>query len=289
MSLAKGGCLYFRRDRAEIGFRSLPRSPVNSNPDSEKPKPTPSKCLTNCIRFVAALLMTVTYWPVCVLLIILICVSSSIFQAKENHHLLGQKVLQKTLGSFITFLEWFGIIHVIDDELKHHPDSPDPLIFACNHPALWDAPLVIRRIDRLSGIMKAELLTNPLLTHGARFAGFLPNSPRMTMIRSSIERLSSGGRLLFFPEGTRTREENGVINPFRPGLALIAKESGVPIVPVFIRQNSPYLRKGWPIVKMPKLPITITLNLGKPIHSPHEESVRAFSERLETVFRKELE
>lgn len=289
MSLAKGGCLYSRRDWAVIGFRSLPRSPVNSNTDSEKPKATPSKCLKNRIRFVAAQVIMALYWPACVLLIIVICMISGIFQTKENHRFLGQRILSKTLGSFITFLEWFGIIRVVDDELKRHPDDQHALIFACNHPALWDAPLVIRRIGRLSGIMKAELLANPLLTHGARFAGFLPNSPRMTMIRSSIERLSTGGRLLFFPEGTRTREENGAINPFRPGLALIAKESGVPIVPVFIRQDSPYLRKGWPIVKMPKLPITITLTLGEPIRALPEETVRAFSERLETIFRKELE
>lgn len=214
---------------------------------------------------------------------------TGIFQTKENHRLLGQRVLSKTFGSFIKILEWYGIIRVMDDELKNHPDTKEALIFACNHPSLWDAPLVIRRIGRLSGIMKAELLANPLLTHGARFAGYLPNSPSMNMIRSSIERLSTGGRLLFFPEGTRTREENGAINPFRPGLALIAKESSVPVIPVFIRQNSPYLRKGWPIVKMPKLPITITLTLGEPIRALPEETVRAFSLRLENIFRKELE
>lgn len=229
------------------------------------------------------------YWPSCVLLIIVICIISSIFQSKENHRFLGQRVLRRTLGGFITQLEWIGIIRVDDNDLKRHPDSPEPLIFACNHPALWDAPLIIRRIPRLSGIMKAELLANPLLTHGARFAGFLPNSPRMTMIRASLERLSIGGRLLFFPEGTRTREENGAVNPFRPGLALIAKESGIPIIPIFIRQDSPYLRKGWPIIKMPDLPITISLTLGEPIRALPEETVREFSERLEAIFRKELE
>jgi 1-acyl-sn-glycerol-3-phosphate acyltransferase len=232
--------------------------------------------------------MMAIYWPTCVLLIIVICMISAVFQSKENHRVLGQRVLSRSLGGFIKLLECFGIIHVIDDDLQNHPNNQDSLIFACNHPALWDAPLIIRRISRLSGIMKPEILANPLLKHGARFAGFLPNSPRMTMIRASLKRLSTGGRLVFFPEGTRTREENGVINPFKPGLALIAKESGTPIVPIFIRQDSPYLRKGWPIIKMPELPITITLTLGEPILTLPNESVRSFSARLETIFRNEL-
>ncbi|MEP2774321.1 MAG: lysophospholipid acyltransferase family protein [Luteolibacter sp.] len=262
---------------------------MNSNPDSEKPKAAPSRCLSNCVRFAVAQVMMAIYWPACVILIIVVCMFSGIFLSKENHRILGQKMLSLTLGGFITMLEWFGIIRVHDDDLKRHLDTPDPLILACNHPALWDAPLIIRRIGRLSGIMKAELLANPLLRHGARFAGFLPNSPRMTMIRASLERLSTGGRLLFFPEGTRTREENGAVNPFRPGLALIAKESGVPIIPVFIRQDSPYLRKYWPIIRMPELPITISLSLGEPVRALPDESVRAFSERLENIFRNELE
>ena len=278
-----------RHPRAETGFRSLPRSLVNSNPDSEKAQATPSKSLANRARFLTAQFITAFYWPACVVIIIFTSILSGLSNSKEDHHLLGQKVLSKNFARYIGLLEWLGILQVDDADLKNLPDSPAPLIFACNHPALWDAPLIIRRIPRLSGIMKSELLANPLLSNGARFAGFLPNSPRMTMIRASLERLSSGGKLLFFPEGTRTRRENGAINPFRPGLALIARQSGVPIIPIFIRQDSPYLRKGWPMIKMPPLPITVSLHVGDPIHALPEESVRAFSDRLMTIFREELD
>lgn len=232
--------------------------------------------------------MMVIYWPSCVILIILTCIYSSAIHTREAHHILGQLIIRKTLSGFIQLLEWIGIVHIHDQDLTHLPDTPAPLILASNHPALWDAPLIIRRIPRLSGIMKAELLNNPLLQHGAHFAGFLPNSPRMTMIRASLKRLSTGGRLLFFPEGTRTRPENGPLNPFRPGLALIAKESRLPITPIFIHQNNPYLRKGWPIIKMPHLPITITIRLGQPIHHLPHESAREFSTRLEHIFRQQL-
>ena len=39
--------------------------------------------------------------------------------------------------------------------------------------------------------------------------------------------------MLIFPEGTRSR--TGRIQEFKPGIGLIAAESGVPIVPVYIQ------------------------------------------------------
>jgi len=148
--------------------------------------------------------------------------------------------------------------------------------------------LVIRRFMQLSCIMKEDVLENPLLRNGALFAGFLPNSPRLKMIRLALDRLAGGGRLLLFPEGTRTRAENGVLNPFRPGLALLAKQSGAPILPVFISSESRYLQKNWPIWRMPDLPVAVSMRVGERIQIRPDEKVRDFSERLEGIFRKEL-
>lgn len=201
---------------------------------------------------------------------------------------LGQRVLSRSLGRFVCVLELVGVLRVCDQDLVAKSDLQGAMIIACNHPALWDAPIILRRLPQLSGIMKAEVLANPFLSIGARFAGFLPNAPRLKMVKMAVARLKGGGRLLLFPEGTRTREENGVINPFRPGLALLAQRSGVPVLPIFISSNSPYLQKGWPIWKMPDLPITVTLEVGEPLKIGENESVREFSARLEGVFRKGL-
>jgi len=222
---------------------------------------------------------------VCILIISLI---TGIFLDQEAHRKLGQRALGTTLGTFIRALELLGIIRVSDEELKQHAEMPGPLIIASNHPALWDAPLMIRRFVRVTCIMKEDLLENPFLRNGALFAGFIPNSPRLHMIRMAIERLAIGGRLLLFPEGTRTREQNGAVNPFLPGLALLATQSGAPILPIFISSNSRYLQKGWPIWKMPDLPISISIRVGEVVRNQPDEKVRDFSERLEGIFRKEL-
>jgi 1-acyl-sn-glycerol-3-phosphate acyltransferase len=146
----------------------------------------------------------------------------------------------------------------------------------------------LRRIGRVICIMKADVQLSPMLRSGSRFAGIVSNAPRLRMICEAVKRLNVGARLLLFPEGTRTRRENGLINDFRPGLALLAKQSGAPVLPVYISSDSPYLRKGWPAWKMPMPPISISIRVGEPISIMPDERVRDFSERLEERFREEL-
>ena len=64
-----------------------------------------------------------------------------------------------------------------------------------------------------------------------------------------------------FPEGTRTTR--APLNPFRRGFTLIAKRAGVPIQTVFIDTDSPYLGKGWPLWRLPPLPIVFAVRLGR--------------------------
>lgn len=273
------------------GFESdriLSRNPVNSNPNSENRPPIRGKSPVSVIRFFVAAIFTVIFWPLAVLFGLIISVASRFFLDVEAHRRFGRHALGTTMGIFIGVLEFFGIIRVSDGDLKQHANVEGPLLIACNHPALWDALLIIRRFVSVTCIMKQGLLENPLLRNGALFAGFLSNTPRLQMIRAGLERLARGERLLLFPEGTRTREENGKINPFLPGLALLAKQSGAPILPIFISSNSRYLEKGWPIWRMPDLPISISIRVGDQILNEPDEKVRDLSARLERIFRDEL-
>jgi long-chain acyl-CoA synthetase len=58
--------------------------------------------------------------------------------------------------------------------------------------------------------------------------------PRQRGFRRSFahagEAMDRGYSVLIFPEGTRSRD--GKLQPFRPGIGLLAQESGVPVVPV---------------------------------------------------------
>ena len=79
-----------------------------------------------------------------------------------------------------------------------------PLIIAPNHPGLLDAVLVLSRLRDVSCIAKGPLLRSPLFGAGARLAGYLSNASPLGMAVQAADELHGGGKLLLFPEGTRT-------------------------------------------------------------------------------------
>lgn len=158
------------------------------------------------------------------------------------------------------------------------------LIVAANHPTMLDALLLVARLPRSACIMKAELMGNLFLGAGARLARYIRNDSARGMIRLAVQDLKAGGQLVIFPEGTRTTE--APVNVFRPGCTLIAKLAGAPVQTVFITTDTPYLRKGWPIWRLPPLPLRFTLSLGKRF-APSSDANTMLAE-LERYFRAEM-
>jgi 1-acyl-sn-glycerol-3-phosphate acyltransferase len=140
-------------------------------------------------------------------------------------------------------------------------DEPRGLIIAANHPSLLDGVLIASRLPKTCCIMKAGLMRNPFLGAGAKLARYIANDLPLAMIKSAVADLRAGGQLLIFPEGTRTVGDG--INPFMPGMTLIAKLADAPMQTVFIDTQSPYLGKGWPLWRKPPLPVVIRVRLGE--------------------------
>ena len=159
------------------------------------------------------------------------------------------------------------------------------LILVANHPTMLDALLLVARLPRSACIMKADLMHNIFLGAGARLARYICNDSARTMIRLAVQDLRRGGQLVIFPEGTRTVDPQ--LNHFRPGVTLISKLAQAPIQTVFIETDTPYLRKGWPIWRVPPLPIVVTLRLGERFQ-PATDSDALMCE-LEQYFRLHME
>jgi len=85
-------------------------------------------------------------------------------------------------------------------------------------------------------------------------------------LRRCGEALSLGDGLLLFPEGTRSMD--GRMQPFKIGVAVLAIEQGVPIVPVRIDHAYELLPKGQRFVR----PGVITVTFGRAIHPPSRET-----------------
>jgi 1-acyl-sn-glycerol-3-phosphate acyltransferase len=104
------------------------------------------------------------------------------------------------------------------------------------------------------------------------------------MVRHSVDELRDGGQLLLFPEGTRTTR--APVNAFRGAIALIAQQAGVPVQTVFIETDSPFLGKGWPLTRRPRLPLRYRVRLGRRFDPPRD--LHAFLRELEQYYAGEL-
>lgn len=202
---------------------------------------------------------------------------------RANGRLLGRAAISSVYRGFWSTAQWLGLMS-IDCRALDALNEDGGLIIAANHPSMFDAMLVIARVPRGICIMRASLMRSPFIGPGARLARYIRNDPPRAMVRSCIENLQAGGQLVLFPEGTRTVQRP--INAFRPGITLIAQLARVPIQTVIIESKSPYLGKGWPILKPPRFPVVVAARLGRRFQP--EADYNGLLTRLESYFSSEL-
>jgi 1-acyl-sn-glycerol-3-phosphate acyltransferase len=196
---------------------------------------------------------------------------------------LGQRALTMLFGAFLSVLKASGLVKLDLSALDALRDEGS-LIIAPNHPSLIDVVLVVSRLPRVVCIMKAELARNVFLGGAARLANYIRNESSLGMTRSAASALREGSQLLVFPEGTRTR--HGPVNAFKGGFALIAKTAGASVQTVFIETDSPFLGKGWPLLKRPAFPLIYRARLGQRFEVHGE--VKSFVSDLECYYRDTL-
>jgi 1-acyl-sn-glycerol-3-phosphate acyltransferase len=232
--------------------------------------------------------VSMAYWAVGGLLFVLAGLVLAPLLPLEKSRAAGQSLLQAAFRNFLRLLRLCGVFECEFRGFEALAGVTGGFIIAPNHPALWDAVFVIAKVPGLRCILKASLMHNPFLRGGAKLAGFIPNKPAHKMLQRSIEALRKGDRLLFFPEGTRTRKREVSINDFQGGLGIIATQSSAPVWPVFIETNSDYLSKGWPLWRLPDKKITLRITLGEPLASPPDETAAEFMRRLRCVYLNAL-
>ena len=190
-------------------------------------------------------------------------------------------------GLYRYFFRWtaaLDILHV-DARALDAIEQRQPMVIAPNHPSVLDALILISRLDNLNCIMKASVLDNILLGAGARLAAYIRNDAPKSMLRLATADLRRGGQVIIFPEGTRTVA--APVNDFKFGFASIAKSAGVPVQTVIIETDTPFLSKGWPVLKKPaRFPLRFRVRLGERFEVG--EDVNAFVQDLRAYFIAEL-
>ena len=89
------------------------------------------------------------------------------------------------------------------------------------------------------------------------------------------EAMDQGYHVLVFPEGGRSAD--GRLQPFEPGIGLLAQESEVPVQPILVEGLKRLPGERWPKRG------TVAVRLGEPLTMEPGEDPQSFTRRLEAA------
>ncbi|MFA5834997.1 MAG: lysophospholipid acyltransferase family protein [Bacteroidota bacterium] len=120
-------------------------------------------------------------------------------------------------------------------------------ILVSNHASMFDIPVMMNTFPHIRIMFKKELSYVPIWGWALRWGyHIMVDRSKGTEAMKSLDRaandIRSGGQVLLFAEGTRTRD--GKLLPFKRGAFSLAAKSGVPLIPVTINGSFKILPKG---------------------------------------------
>ena len=162
----------------------------------------------------------------------------------------------------------------------------EPCVIVANHQSPWETFFFQRRFFPLSTILKKELLNIPFFGWGWRLLQPMainrsqPVQALKQIQKMSLERLSSGKNVLIFPEGTRMPIDT--IGTYKRSAADIAKQAGVPLIPIAHNSGAHWLNK-----KIIKLPGVIHVIIGDPV-IVGEKNTKALMQEIQQWTEQQL-
>ncbi len=146
---------------------------------------------------------------------------------------------------FIARCAWrlFGSWEVIDYQKV---PATGGAIAVGNHVSYVDPPLIGAAIQRECRFMaRHDLWQNRILRWLLPRVGAFPierGKPDRTALKFALDSIAQGLILAMFPEGTRSQD--GRLQPAEPGIALIVRRSGVPVIPVAVIGTDKMMPRG---------------------------------------------
>src|SRR5215203_2162412 len=127
-------------------------------------------------------------------------------------------------------------------------DPKQTYVFVSNHRSYLDTAAMFIYTGRRIGLLaKKELLKVPVLGVGMGFVNVMAidRTNRESALRTTeaaAKRIQSGVSFAVFVEGTRAKP--GELLPFKKGAFYMARQAGVPVVPVAIKNSDVLMGKG---------------------------------------------
>lgn len=146
-----------------------------------------------------------------------------------------------------------------------------PALICANHQSFLDPVLVGTALRRpLNYLARETLFRFPLgpLIRGLNAIPLDRDGGGMSGLREALRRLHEGEAVVVFPEGTRTAD--GELQPLQPGVAVLARRSKAPLVPIGIDGAFDVFPRG---ALLPR-PGVVDLVVGPPIPAERAASLR---------------
>ncbi|HOW27076.1 MAG TPA: lysophospholipid acyltransferase family protein [Elusimicrobiota bacterium] len=195
------------------------------------------------------------------------------------HELLHRRLHQRILfrsGQFL-FRTAFRLVWRLRVRGLENVPMEGGLIVASNHVSYADPPLVGCMIRRMIYFFaKQELFEVPVFGWLIRQVNAFPVNRMehdISAFKNAQRLLQAGGGLIMFPEGHR--QKTGKLGRAKPGIGMLAKKSGVQVLPVYVH-NTGRLTTFQPV----------WLCFGTPITVREDEEYQDFSNRVLDEIRK---
>jgi 1-acyl-sn-glycerol-3-phosphate acyltransferase len=178
-----------------------------------------------------------------------------------------------------------GFTRIIRTEIVNADVVPDKgaVILAANHTSMIDVFFILAALRREAIAMAmAELWKSPLTRWLVEVLGQIPvvrgdsESGKQAM-ESAAHALEDGALVGIFPEGKCAKP--GEVLPYKPGVAVLSKDTGVPIIPVRLVNANKVL----PLDK--KFPIfghDVRVIFGEPVDPDDFGSVQELLDEVQT-------
>jgi 1-acyl-sn-glycerol-3-phosphate acyltransferase len=170
-------------------------------------------------------------------------------------------------------------------------DPKQAYVFVSNHRSYLDTAAMFIYTGRRIGLLaKKELLKVPVLGVGMGFVNVMAidRTNRESAIQTTeaaAQRIKSGVSFAVFVEGTRAKP--GELLPFKKGAFYMARQAGVPVVPVAIKNSDVLMGKGTGEARSGEIEMVFM----KPIDTvglPSDDDIDRLVTTTRTLIEKEL-
>ena len=177
-------------------------------------------------------------------------------------------------------LKWIVGVTIAFEGLEHLPKGP--ALIASKHQATLDTVLPSQFLEAPVFVVKKELISMPVFGFYMKY-GMIPVDREAhakalkDMLRAARTVIAKGRQIVIYPEGTR--QELDAPPDYKPGIAALYKDLGLPVTPIALNTGLVWKPSG--IIRRPGH-VTIKILPAIPAGLPREDFMRQLENAIES-------